>query len=248
MSRGGIREIEFTVQLLQVVRGGQFPELRTRPTVDALRRVAHAGLMTQATAEALVGAYEFLRRVEHRIQYLDDQQTHVLPTQDEDLAWIAQTMGYSSCCPFLSELDAHRELVAQEFDTLLGNKPDCKGCGKAAAAAPQDLEDLLEKLADQWPGKFRARLEAWREHPRVLGLRDDARARLTRLVQRTAQWLLEGKVDETAAVRIIDWIEPLLRRESYLAMLLERPAVHERLLRLLGAASGRRVTCCSTRA
>ncbi|MDW5441052.1 bifunctional [glutamate--ammonia ligase]-adenylyl-L-tyrosine phosphorylase/[glutamate--ammonia-ligase] adenylyltransferase [Polaromonas sp. SM01] len=236
MSRGGIREIEFTVQLLQVVRGGQFPELRTRPTVDALRRVAHAGLMTQATAEALVRAYEFLRRVEHRIQYLDDQQTHVLPTRDEDLAWIAQTMGYSSCCPFLSELDAHRELVAQEFDTLLGNKSDCKGCGKAAAATPQDLEDLLEKLADQWPGKFRARLEAWREHPRVLGLRDDARARLTRLVQRTAQWLIEGKVDETAAVRIIDWIEPLLRRESYLAMLLERPAVHERLLRLLGAA------------
>ena len=236
MSRGGIREIEFTVQLLQVVRGGQFPELRTRPTVDALRRVAHAGLMTQATAEALVRAYEFLRRVEHRIQYLDDQQTHVLPTRDEDLSWIAQTMGYSSCCPFLSELDAHRELVAQEFDTLLGNKSDCKGCGKAAAAAPQDLEDLLEKLADQCPGKFRARLEAWRDHPRVLGLRDDARARLTRLVQRTAQWLLEGKVDETAAVRIIDWIEPLLRRESYLAMLLERPAVHERLLRLLGAA------------
>jgi glutamate-ammonia-ligase adenylyltransferase len=236
MSRGGIREIEFTVQLLQVVRGGQFPELRTRPTLDALQRVASAGLMAQATAEALTRAYDFLRRVEHRIQYLDDQQTHVLPTRDDDLAWIAQTMGYSSCCPFLSELDAHRELVAQEFDTLLGQKTDCKGCGKSAPAAPQDLDELLEKLSAQWPDKFRARLELWRGHPRVLGLRDDARARLTRLVQRTAQWLVEGKAGEEAAVRIIDWIEPLLRRESYLALLLERPAVHERLLRLLGAA------------
>ncbi len=236
MSRGGIREIEFTVQLLQVVRGGQFPELRTRPTVDALQRVASAGLMAQATAEALMRAYDFLRRVEHRIQYLDDQQTHVLPTRDDDLAWIAQTLGYSSCCPFLSELDAHRELVAQEFDTLLGQKSECKGCGKSAPAAPQNLDALLEKLADQWPEKFRARLELWREHPRVLGLRDDARTRLTRLVQRTAQWLLEGKVGEEAAVRIVDWIEPLLRRESYLALLVERPAVHERLLRLLGAA------------
>ncbi|MDP2817351.1 MAG: bifunctional [glutamate--ammonia ligase]-adenylyl-L-tyrosine phosphorylase/[glutamate--ammonia-ligase] adenylyltransferase [Polaromonas sp.] len=236
MSRGGIREIEFTVQLLQVVRGGQFPELRTRPTLDALQRVASAGLMAQATAEALARAYDFLRRVEHRIQYLDDQQTHVLPTRDDDLAWIAQTMGYSSCCPFLSELDAHRELVAQEFDTLLGQKTDCKGCGKSAPAAPQDLDELLEKLAAQWPDKFRARLELWRGHPRVLGLRDDARARLTRLVQRTAQWLVEGKAGEEAAVRIIDWIEPLLRRESYLALLVERPAVHERLLRLLGAA------------
>ncbi|WP_397408657.1 bifunctional [glutamate--ammonia ligase]-adenylyl-L-tyrosine phosphorylase/[glutamate--ammonia-ligase] adenylyltransferase [Polaromonas sp.] len=236
MSRGGIREIEFTVQLLQVVRGGQFPELRTRPTVDALQRVASAGLMAQATADALMRAYVFLRRVEHRIQYLDDQQTHVLPTRDDDLAWIAQTLGYSSCCPFLSELDTHRELVAQEFDTLLGQKSECKGCGKSAPAAPQNLDELLEKLADQWPDKFRARLELWREHPRVLGLRDDARARLTRLVHRTAQWLLEGKVGEDAAVRIIDWIEPLLRRESYLALLVERPAVHERLLRLLGAA------------
>ncbi|MDO8440700.1 MAG: bifunctional [glutamate--ammonia ligase]-adenylyl-L-tyrosine phosphorylase/[glutamate--ammonia-ligase] adenylyltransferase [Polaromonas sp.] len=236
MSRGGIREIEFTVQLLQVVRGGQFPELRTRPTVDALQCVAKAGLMAQATAEALTRAYEFLRRVEHRIQYLDDQQTHVLPTRDDDLAWIAQTLGFSSCCPFLSELDAHRERVAQEFDTLLGKKTDCKGCGKAAHAVPQDLDELLEQLSGQWPDLFRARLEMWREHPRVLGLRDEARARLSRLVQRTAQWLLEGKVDEVAAVRMIDWVEPLLRRESYLALLLERPAVHERLLRLLGAA------------
>ncbi|MEP6588070.1 MAG: glutamine-synthetase adenylyltransferase, partial [Polaromonas sp.] len=80
MSRGGIREIEFTVQVLQVVRGGQFPELRTRPTQDALQRLAQAGLMPQDTADAMARAYDFLRRVEHRIQYLDDQQTHVLPT------------------------------------------------------------------------------------------------------------------------------------------------------------------------
>ena len=236
MSRGGIREIEFTVQLLQVVRGGQFPELRTRPTLDALQRLASAGLMAQATAGALARAYDFLRRVEHRIQYLDDQQTHVLPTRDDDLTWIAQTLGYSSCCPFLSELDAHRELVAQEFDTLLGGESECKGCGKGAVAAPQDLDELFEKLSSSWPDRFRARVEMWRVHPRVLGLRDDARARLTRLVQRTAQWLLEGKVGEEAALRMIDWIEPLLRRESYLALLVERPAVHERLLRLLGAA------------
>ena len=238
MSRGGIREIEFTVQLLQVVRGGQFPELRTRPTVDALHRLAHAGLMAVATAEALARAYDFLRRVEHRIQYLDDQQTHVLPTRDDDLLWIAQTLGYSDCCQFLSDLDAHRELVAGEFDKLLGGKTDCKGCGKGTKSDPpvRQLDDMLEHLSAQWPTLFRARLALWREHPRVLGLRDDSRARLGQLVQRTALWLIEGTVSEEAAVRIIDWIEPLLRRENYLALLLERPKVHERLLRLLGNA------------
>ncbi|WP_293603227.1 bifunctional [glutamate--ammonia ligase]-adenylyl-L-tyrosine phosphorylase/[glutamate--ammonia-ligase] adenylyltransferase [Polaromonas sp. UBA4122] len=236
MSRGGIREIEFTVQLLQVVRGGQFPELRTRPTLDALQRVASAGLMPQDTADALARAYVFLRRVEHRIQYLDDQQTHVLPTRDDDLGWIAETLGYSNCCQFLSELDAHRELVAGEFDKLLGGKTECKGCGNGAGAASQQLDDLLEQLPALWPEKFRARLALWRQHPRVLALREDSRARLTRLLQRTALWLLEGTVTEEAAVRLVDWMEPLLRRESYLALLLERPAVHERLLRLLGAA------------
>jgi glutamate-ammonia-ligase adenylyltransferase len=239
MSRGGIREIEFTVQLLQVVRGGQFPELRTRSTVDALQRLAHAGLMPQETADALARAYVFLRRVEHRIQYLDDQQTHVLPTRDDDLAWIAQTLGYVNCCPFLSQLDAYRELVAEEFDGLLGGKPACKGCGggagKKSDATPQ-LDDLLEHLSAQWPAQFRARLALWRQHPRVLALRENSRERLSRLVQRTALWLNEGTVSEDAAVRLIDWVEPLLRRESYLALLLERPLVHERLLRLLGAA------------
>ncbi|WP_296444859.1 bifunctional [glutamate--ammonia ligase]-adenylyl-L-tyrosine phosphorylase/[glutamate--ammonia-ligase] adenylyltransferase [Rhodoferax sp. UBA5149] len=235
LSRGGIREIEFIVQLLQVVRGGQFPELRTRPTLAALPRLAKAGLMPQKTAEALAEAYLFLRRVEHRIQYLDDQQTHVLPTQDHDLDWIASTLGYATSYQLLHQLDMHRELVAREFDALLGGGVDkeCKGCngGKSGAAAP-DFDELLEQL----PGDFRARIATWREHPRVLALREDSRARLMRLIARTAQWIVEGKVTEEAAVRLADWIEPLLRRESYLALLLERPNVHERLLRLLGAA------------
>ncbi len=235
LSRGGIREIEFIVQLLQVVRGGQFPELRTRPTLGALPRLAKAGLMPPATAQALAEAYTFLRRVEHRIQYLDDQQTHVLPTQDHDLDWIASTMGYASSCQLLHQLDAHREIVAQEFDVLLGGDSDkeCKGCtGGRSGAMATGFDELLEQL----PETFRARVATWRDHPRVLALREESRTRLIRLIARTAQWVREGKVTEEGAVRLADWIEPLLRRESYLALLLERPNVHERLLRLLGAA------------
>ncbi|OSZ71352.1 bifunctional [glutamate--ammonia ligase]-adenylyl-L-tyrosine phosphorylase/[glutamate--ammonia-ligase] adenylyltransferase [Hydrogenophaga sp. IBVHS1] len=240
LSRGGIREIEFTVQLLQVVRGGQFPELRTRPTLDALQRLCKAGLMPQATAEALAQAYQFLRRVEHRIQYLDDQQTHVMPTQDDDLAWLAATLDYPDVCAFLHALDAHRELVAQEFDTLLGGPTNggCsgKGCnGKNGTGARSSSDDLQTVLA-QLPPAFAAKVSQWCDHPRVLALREDTRSRLVRLVQRTGAWLDEGRVSEEAALRMADWIEPLLRRESYLALLQERPSVHERLLHLLGAA------------
>ena len=231
LSRGGIREIEFTVQLLQVVRGGQFPELRTRATLDALQRVAVAGLMPQATASALAMAYVFLRRVEHRIQYLDDQQTHVVPTDDADLTWLARSMGRENSGSFLATLDAHREAVATEFDRLLGNTQPCENCGTVNTSG-----DTLEQLLKGLPARFGERVALWRQHPRVLALNDASLERLQRLVRRTGQWLAERKISEDAAVRIADWIEPLLRRESYLSLLLERPQVHERLLRVLGTA------------
>ena len=232
LSRGGIREIEFTVQLLQVVRGGQFPELRTRPTLKALERVARAGLMPRATADALARAYVFLRRVEHRIQYLDDQQTHILPTDDADLEWIARTMGCASAGQFLDQLGAHRELVAQEFDRLLGGNAPCRGCHKNAAAQPPEIDAMLAKM----PERARERLLQWRQNPRLQGLREQTRERLLRLMQRTVQWLIEGRASEDAVLRLFDWVEPLMRRESYIALLLERPSVHERLLMVLGAA------------
>jgi glutamate-ammonia-ligase adenylyltransferase len=188
--------------------------------------------MPPETAQALTKAYVFLRKVEHRIQYLDDQQTHVLPTQDADLQWIANTMGYTEGCDFLSDLDAHREVVAHEFDILLGGDRECKSCQTQAGRERPELEAVL----DLFKGEARARLAHWQDSPKVKGLRDDARARLMRLLQRTAQWLKEGRVEVDAVVRMADWMEPLMRRESYLAMMLERPAVHERLLRLLGAA------------
>jgi glutamate-ammonia-ligase adenylyltransferase len=239
LSRGGIREIEFTVQLLQVVRGGHFPELRTRPTLQALQRLVQANLMPAATAEALSQAYVFLRQVEHRIQYLDDQQTHVLPTRDDDLNWIALTMGFGDACDFLTQLDSHRELVAQEFDRLLGlgdkhesAKSDCKGCTPSQHNTHVDLASLLPSLNE----RLRERVTHWSEQPRVRALRDEGLQRLLKLLQRTNSWIEQGRVTEEAAVRWTDWIEPLLRRESYLALLVERPLVHEQLMRLLGMA------------
>ncbi|MEG2767906.1 MAG: bifunctional [glutamate--ammonia ligase]-adenylyl-L-tyrosine phosphorylase/[glutamate--ammonia-ligase] adenylyltransferase [Comamonas sp.] len=238
LSRGGIREIEFTVQLLQVVRGGQFPELRCRPTLEALQRLARANLMPQETAEQLAQAYTFLRNVEHRIQYLDDQQTHVLPTRDDDLEWIARTMDYTDTHSFLRQLDTHRELVAQEFDTLLGGNQTCQSgmCNGPRTVSGVSSAPDLESLIEQLPPLMAQRLIEWRENPKVRGLRDEARARLFRLVQQAAQRVSQGSLEETNAIRFIAWLEPLLRRESYLALLLERPSVLERLLHLLGAA------------
>jgi glutamate-ammonia-ligase adenylyltransferase len=241
LSRGGIREIEFIVQLLLVVRGGQFPEIRTRSTLKALQRLAARGLMKPAAAERLAEGYTFLRRVEHRIQYLDDQQTHLLPASDEDLGWIARSMGLAcsaDACELLDLLGAVREIVATEFDALLhegrsvagnGGGP-CKACGPGGRSI--DGDEFLERL----PGALAERVRRWAEGARVQALRDASKQRLARLVQRAADGVTQRRCTEEAALRFIDWIEPLLRRESYLALLVERPEVQQRLLRLLGLA------------
>ena len=250
LSRGGIREIEFTVQLLQVVRGGQFPELRTRPTLQALQRITTANLMPAATAEAMAKAYVFLRQVEHRIQYLDDQQTHILPTQADDLDWLARTMGFDTTPAFLEALAQHRQLVAQEFDILLGQGQSPSDHASDPGADPSasthtshvnasnshasfvDLPSLVPHLREG----MRQQVADWADQPRIRALREDSLQRLLKLLQRTHAWVEDGRVSDDAAVRWCAWMEPLLRRDSYLSLLLERPRVHEQLLRLLGLA------------
>jgi [glutamine synthetase] adenylyltransferase / [glutamine synthetase]-adenylyl-L-tyrosine phosphorylase len=242
LSRGGIREIEFIVQLLQVARGGQYPEIRTRSTLKALQRLAARGLMKADTARALAEAYAFLRRLEHRIQYLDDQQTHLLPASDADLGWIARSMQMrcdADACELLERLGAVRELVATEFDALLhdgrgaagnGDANACKACGPGPRTV--DSEGFIESL----PPRIAERTRQWAASARVQALREPSKQRLARLVQRAADGVAAGSCDEAAALRFIDWLEPLLRRESYLALLVERPEVQQRLLRLLGLA------------
>ncbi len=246
LSRGGIREIEFIVQLLLVVRGGQFPEIRTRSTLRGLQRLVERGMMQPQTADRLAEAYVFLRRVEHRIQYLDDQQTHLLPAADGDLGWIAASLGMRceqragrEACELLDALGAVREVVATEFDALLhdGQSPQagrgpCRGPGCGHGTLAIDSELLLERV----PAALAERLRDWVQQPRVQSLREGSRQRLGRLMQRAGACIADGSCSPDAALRFIDWVEPLLRRESYLALLAERPEVQRRLLRLLGLA------------
>ena len=243
LSRGGIREIEFIVQLLLVARGGQFPEIRTRSTLKSLDKLAAGGLMKAETARKLAEAYVFLRQVEHRIQFLDDQQTHLLPTADADLGWIAASLSLNcsaDACELLDRLCEVRELVATEFDALLhdgraaaprsSSPGGCRSCGPGPL--PVDSELLLEKL----PPELAERVRSFAALPKVLALRDDSKLRLGRLMSRAAQAVADGDASLEAAQRFVDWLEPLLRRESYLALLVERPEVQRRLLRLLGLA------------
>jgi glutamate-ammonia-ligase adenylyltransferase len=243
LSRGGIREIEFIVQLLLVVRGGQFPEMRTRSTLKGLAKLAAGGLMKHESAARLAEAYVFLRRVEHRIQFLDDQQSHLLPTHDGDLEWIAQSLGIpgpQAASALLDRLGELREVVATEFDALLHDGRSSVGGARAGASCrtcgppPRAIDS--EAFLEQLPPELAARVKPLCEQPKIRMLRDESKLRLARLVSRAADAVSEARCTLQAATLFVDWLEPLLRRESYLALLIERPEVQNRLLRLLGLA------------
>ena len=141
LGRGGIREIEFAAQVLQIVRGGRQPELLARSTLTALERLTAAGLMDLHTAESLGIAYIFLRKLEHRIQYLDDAQTHRVPTQADDLAWVAQQMGFANTEAFEARLNQHTDAVAIIFEQWLD-----QGLGQATPS-PMVTPELLQQKA-----------------------------------------------------------------------------------------------------
>src|SRR5205807_4773990 len=103
---GGIREIEFVAQGFQLIRGGRDPALQIRPTLKVLALLAQRKLLPAAAFDELSGAYVFLRRLEHRLQYLDDAQTHELPEGTEDRSLVARAMGFHSWDAFRAALEA----------------------------------------------------------------------------------------------------------------------------------------------
>ena len=130
---GGIREIEFIVQALQLVRGGRDPELRVRPTVKALAVLSQKSLLPESAARELTDAYVFLRNLEHRLQYLDDAQRHDLPEDSEDRARVAAMCGFSSWSDFYEKLQAVR---AAGVAPLRGGLRRARGAARALARPP----------------------------------------------------------------------------------------------------------------
>ncbi len=241
LGRGGIREIEFIAQLLQIVRGGRMPQIRDRNTLHSLQLLGEAGLLQPEQAAELARSYEFLRRLEHRIQYLDDAQTHCLPGEDGDLERIAMACrGVASTarpvCSLLRELDAVREFVAGEFDALLhASQPRCVGCRKPA----DSIDALLQQLAAAGidGGQSAARLRALEQSPRHAALSDAGRARMLRVVELAIGMCAQQREPDSVLARLIDVLETIGRRETYLAFFAEQAQALRRLVALLDASS-----------
>ena len=121
LGRGGIREIEFIAQVFQLIRGGRDPALQVRPTLQVLALLAERQLIPAATEDELRASYIFLRRLEHRLQYVEDRQTHMLPANPGDRASVARSMEFPDWPSLLAVLDDHRDRVNRHFEEIFSD-------------------------------------------------------------------------------------------------------------------------------
>jgi glutamate-ammonia-ligase adenylyltransferase len=147
VGRGGIREIEFFAQTQQLIAGGRHPELRVRPTLEALNVLASSNWITFEARDQLTAAYEFLRRVEHRLQMVADEQIHALPDDVEAVERFARFLGYDSRAAFAKDLLGHLHIVQGHYGKLFEGDPTGTASLPAVdyGAGPDDPR-LLEHL------------------------------------------------------------------------------------------------------
>ncbi|MBB5391799.1 MULTISPECIES: bifunctional [glutamate--ammonia ligase]-adenylyl-L-tyrosine phosphorylase/[glutamate--ammonia-ligase] adenylyltransferase [unclassified Herbaspirillum] len=244
LGRGGIREIEFVSQVFQLIRGGRDPELRDRSTRVTLRTLAAKNLLAPEVVEQLLAAYAFLRDLEHRLQYLEDAQTHTLPVNPDDLLLVARMMGYPDSAALLQALEAHRRIVAAQFDAIFNDKqaaPD----NESETPGINDT-DGLEAIADALTlvGFPAADIEAgakrlqltW-QSPRMQSLPEQSRNRLNTVINAALPLVAALHYDQLPTLgRLLDFLEAIARRAAYLALLTEYPHALTRLIRMIGAS------------
>lgn len=242
---GGIREIEFIAQVFQLIRGGRDADLRVRPTLAVLQLLREKRQLSDKAAEELSDAYCFLRNLEHRLQYLDDQQTQTLPESPADRALIAVTMGFPGYDDFLRELDSHRRNVtghfeqifaapqkSQKLDTLgwLWQEQVMEGAGAQAATAQ------LVTMGFSSPERVLGCLQGFRASARYRQLPKTSKKRVDALVPTLIEVAAKLPAADITLERLLLLLESISRRAAYLALLREYPQALERVAKLVSAS------------
>lgn len=248
---GGIREIEFLAQALQLIRGGREAPLRERRLQPALRALSEARHLTVETCDGLIAAYRFLRLLENRLQMLRDAQTQQLPADPLTQTRLACGLGERDWLALYARLQAHRERVTREFDVLLAPRgrvaqPDAlvaywrKLREDAGGDGDQRSDDGPDALREEGFEQASAVDQSLRDFARAAGVRDlsdAARIRLDRLMPALLASVAVSAEPLLALRRLLAVLHAILRRASYLALLDEQPGALSRLIDTLARSA-----------
>ena len=243
---GGIREIEFIVQLLQLIRGGREPTLRARGLLPALAACEQLGVIPSSRAQRLRDAYRFLRKLENRVQMFADQQTHEIPADEDVRLRLALALGFPDWPPLAIELGAHRTAVVEEFAALMA-----VAARRRARQAPAQWSEFWRTLVAAGtveagalvvvgfdpPGAIIAELEGLLGSAALRNMSARSRERLDRVMP--ALFAMAAAQDEPvrSLVRLLRLVHAVARRSVYLALLDEQPAALKRLSAVFSASA-----------
>lgn len=224
LGAGGIREVEFIVQVFQLIYGGSKLELQDRQCLVSLRHLGEAELLEPQAVLDLEDAYLFLRRVEHAIQALNDQQSQALPTEPELRARISDTLGFADWDSFMQTLNEKRAKVIYQFEHLIKeNEPDSllENYSQLEKQLDAVLDDQAKNLVHEfWYGHATKKLTA------------KALQRLKTFWPHLIEAVLQSKNPQMALMRLMPLVESVLRRSVYLVMLIESKGALQRLVKM----------------
>jgi [glutamine synthetase] adenylyltransferase / [glutamine synthetase]-adenylyl-L-tyrosine phosphorylase len=240
---GGIREVEFIVQLFQLTRGGQDARLRDPRLRPVLRVLGESGLLPAKTVRALDNAYTLLRRCENAVQFFDDQQVHALPETADGRAALAAALNAADFEAVLLQLQPARARVHQEFERLFAQPEraaECPAFNALAGQAWDPAEASEAQLRAQGFGDGAERLckalQDLRQSRLLRVLSEAAQARLRELLPRLLADCAQKREPATTALRVLEVIAAIAGRSTYLSLLHESATARAQLVRLCAAS------------
>jgi len=243
LGRGGIREIEFFAQTQQLIWGGRQPELRLSGTLAAIAGLAALGHVKPETAGEMAESYRFLRRVEHRIQMIDDEQTHSVPQDPKALDELAVFLGYGTTDAFADDLQRHLKLVESHYAGLFEDAPALTGAGVAEGnlvftggeADPETIH-TIKKLGYGDPEAVDRAVRGW-HHGRYRAMRSSrARELLTEFVPRLLAELAKTPDPDVALRNFDSFLSALPAGVQLFAMFHANPQLLELVAEIMGSA------------
>lgn len=242
LGRGGIREVEFIAQVFQLIRGGQDTSLQIRPTLGVLNLLKDKKLLPESSVQALSEAYVFLRDLEHRLQYQEDQQTQTLPTNDEAKQKLALAMNCADWEALHAKVEAHRQVVDKHFNEVFsdpkGEHEENVQVAEIWQATINDNEAItrIKNLGYQEAEQTLHRLRSLLHGARYKQLPELSRQRFDQLMPLVISLAAKESEPDVALLRVMDLLESICRRASYLALLAEYPVALKLVIKLTSAS------------
>lgn len=243
LGAGGIREVEFIAQIFQMIRGGQNRTLQLKGTQETLHKLAELTILPYEIVDKLLSAYVFLRDVEHRLQYWDDQQTQMLPENESQQNLLAQSMGFADWQAFSGCLNEHRTFVNQVFNDVLGTESANDESHELADIwhnLPDDSNMEMQKLADlgfQAAHELTEKLIQLKQSNKYRQLSTQAQHRLDNLIPRVVEVAAAGENIDATLLRLLGFLESVSRRSSYLAFLQQHSAALKKVADLMSQSA-----------